>query len=109
MPGKHWLVETEDGGEDSEGVTEKIKSKILLGRLQVTLYYLFSADLMENKRLDQGGSGCKEACIAAWCCSGLGNLNQNQNRPTNIIPSIPSCMYEACAAAHCGCNNNYGK
>ena len=28
MPGKHWLIETEDSGDDSEGVT-KTKSKIL--------------------------------------------------------------------------------
>ena len=28
MPAKHWLIETEDGGDDSEGVTET-KSKIL--------------------------------------------------------------------------------
>ena len=28
MPGKHWLIETEDGGDDSEGAT-KTKSKIL--------------------------------------------------------------------------------
>ena len=32
MPAKHWLVETEDGGDDSIGVTET-KSKILLGWL----------------------------------------------------------------------------
>ena len=28
MPAKHWLIETEDGGDDSEGVTET-RSKIL--------------------------------------------------------------------------------
>ena len=32
MPGKHWLIETEDSGDDSGGAT-KTKSKILHSRL----------------------------------------------------------------------------
>ena len=47
MPAKHWLVETEDGGDDSEGVTET-RSKI---QVPVYRYYIFfPADLMENKK-----------------------------------------------------------
>ena len=38
MPGKHWLIETEDDGDDSEGIT-KTKSKIL--DYQVPLLQIF--------------------------------------------------------------------
>ena len=40
MPAKHWLIETEDGGDDSEGVTET-KSKILGLRYNYTIISFF--------------------------------------------------------------------
>ena len=46
MPGKHFLIETEDSGDDSEGAT-KTKSKILHSRFHC---YIFCTDIMENKR-----------------------------------------------------------
>ena len=47
LPGKHWLIETEDGGDDSRGVTEN-KSKILDYHTSIALFF---ADSMENKSL----------------------------------------------------------
>ena len=48
MPAKHWLIETEDSGDDSKGVIET-KSKILgFGFHYINI--LFYADLMENKK-----------------------------------------------------------
>ena len=46
MPGKHFLIETEDSGDDS-GAATKTKSKILHSRFHC---YIFCTDIMENKR-----------------------------------------------------------
>ena len=48
MPAKHWLIETEDSGDDSKRVIET-KSKILGFRFHY-INILFYADLMENKK-----------------------------------------------------------
>ena len=48
-PGKHFLIETEDSGDDLGGVVET-KSKIQDNQLPSYYYYSLSADLMENKR-----------------------------------------------------------
>ena len=54
MPAKHWLVETEDGGDDSEGVTET-RSKILGFKFQyIDTIYLLSCRLDGKQEMGMG-------------------------------------------------------